>query len=320
MQIFAGQVRFGIHSGPQGTTFADYLDLWRTAEALGYDWASVFDHFMPIGGAPVEGPCFEGLTLLSAMAAHTSRIRCGILVVGNTYRNPALLAKITATIDHVSNGRLELGIGAGWYELEHNQYGVPFYTVGRRIRMLGEAAKIIRSLLSEPRTNFEGRYYKITDALCEPKPVQRPLPLWVGGTGEKLTLRVAAESADGWNTFLIPQPDYQRKLDALAAHCRDVGRDPNDIRKSLVVPALVGETEAEVRERAGVAGVEAFRQRGVVGTPEQIVEQLLPYVKMGVADFIIGARAPADRRSLELIAQKVAPVVKAEGASILAGR
>ncbi len=318
MQIFEGQIRFGIHAGPQNTTFADYLDLWQTAEVLGYDWASVFDHFMPIGGAPVEGPCFEGLTLLSAMAAHTSRIRCGILVVGNTYRNPAILAKIAATIDQVANGRLELGIGAGWYELEHNQYGVPFYTVGRRIRMLGEAAKIIRSLLNEPRTSFEGRYYKVTDALCEPKPVQRPLPLWVGGTGEKLTLRVVAESADGWNTFLIPQPDYQRKLDALAGHCRDVGRDPADIRKSLVVQALVGETEAEVRERAGSAG--AAPQRGVAGTPEQCVEQLLPYVKMGVADFIIGARAPADRRSLELIATKVAPVVKREGAKLLPGR
>lgn len=126
---------------------------------------------MPIAGASVEGPCFEGLTLLAAMSAHTSRIRCGILVVGNTYRNPAVLANIAATIDHVSNGRMELGLGAGWYEMEHEQYDVPFYTVGRRIRMLGEAAQIVKSLWTQQRTTFEGRYYKVTDALCEPKPV-----------------------------------------------------------------------------------------------------------------------------------------------------
>jgi alkanesulfonate monooxygenase SsuD/methylene tetrahydromethanopterin reductase-like flavin-dependent oxidoreductase (luciferase family) len=167
MQIFEGQIRFGIHSGPQNTTFEQYLELWKSAEALGFDWASVFDHFMPIQSDPT-GPCFEGLTLLSAMAAHTSRIRCGILVVGNTYRNPAILANIATTIDHVSGGRLELGIGAGWYELEHQQYGIPFHTTGRRIRMMGETAMILKELWTQERTTFEGRYYKITVAMSEP--------------------------------------------------------------------------------------------------------------------------------------------------------
>src|SRR5262245_61103653 len=217
-QIFDGQVRFGIHSGPQGTTSHDYRDLWLMAEDLGYDWASVFDHFMPIAGAPVEGPCFEGLTLLSAMAAQTRTIACGILVVGNTYRNPALLANITATIDQVSSGRFELGLGSGWYEMEHDQYDIPFYTPGRRIRMLGESVRIIRSMLDQPRTTFAGRYYKVTDALCEPKPVQQHLPIWIGGAGEQLTLRVVAESADGWNTFFMSRDAYQAKLDALARH------------------------------------------------------------------------------------------------------
>src|SRR5262249_20613216 len=124
-QIFDGQIRFGIHAGPQHTTYADYLHLWQTAEAMGYDWASVFDHFTPIMTDP-EGPCSEGPTLLAALAAQTSRLRCGILVIGNTYRNPAVLAKIAATIDHVSGGRLEWGIGAGWWEMEHQEYGIPF--------------------------------------------------------------------------------------------------------------------------------------------------------------------------------------------------
>ncbi|HZU76862.1 MAG TPA: LLM class flavin-dependent oxidoreductase, partial [Dehalococcoidia bacterium] len=178
-QIFAGQIRFGIHSGPQHTSYADYVQLWKTAESLGYDWASVFDHFIPIFADP-EGPCFEGPTLLAAMAAQTSRIRCGILVVGNTYRNPAVLAKIAATIDHVSGGRLELGVGAGWWEMEHDEYHIPFPSIGRRIRMLGESARILKSLWTEHRTTFNGRFYQMTDALCDPKPVQQPLPLWIG--------------------------------------------------------------------------------------------------------------------------------------------
>ena len=326
MQIFEGLIRFGIHAGPQHTSYEDYLRLWKAAEDLGYDWASVFDHFLPIQSDPT-GPCFEGLTLLAAMAAHTTRIRCGILVVGNTYRNPAVLANMAATIDHVSGGRLEFGMGAGWYEMEHQEYGVPFYTVGRRIRMLGEAVKIVKGLWTESRTNFEGRYYTISDALCEPKPVQRPhMPLWIGGSGEKLTLRVVAESADGWNTFLMPEDAYQHKLNALEGHCRDVGRESSDIRKSFVLQAVVRETEAEVEEclremaLAMKAEPRMLRQRMVAGTPEQVAERLLPYVEMGVGDFIIGARAPADMQTIELVAKEVAPVVKARSERLPAGR
>ena len=323
-QIHHGQVRFGIHSGQQNTGFDEYLRLWRSVEELGFDWASVFDHFLPIQSDP-EGPCFDGLTLLSAMAAHTQRIRCGIIVVGVTYRNPAVLANIATTIDHVSQGRLELGLGAAWYEMEHEEYGIPFPPIGRRIGMLGEALKIVRSLWTEQRTTFDGRYYTIRDALCEPKPVQQPHPpLWVGGAGEKRTLRVVAESADGWNTFFMPEDAYRHKLDVLAEHCRAVGRDPRDIRKQLVVQAVVAESEGELRRQterlAASRRVDPERLRGrmLVGTPEQCVEQLLPYVRMGVGDFLIGARAPADMAMLELVAKKVAPAVRERGAAILA--
>jgi F420-dependent oxidoreductase-like protein len=322
-QIFDGQIRFGIHAGPQHVTYDDYLHLWKTAESLGYDWCSVFDHFIPIQTDP-EGPCFEGLSLLSALAAQTSRIRCGILVVGNTYRHPALLANIAATIDHVSRGRLELGLGAGWWQMEHEEYGIPFYTTGRRIRAAGEAAKILKLLWTEHRANFSGRYYTITDALCEPKPVQQPLPLWIGGMGEQLTLKVVAETADGWNTFLMPADQYQRKLEALAGHCRAVGRDPGDIRKSLVLQALIGETEADVRERteriARVRGVppEQLARQGITGTPEQAAEQLMRYVEMGVGDFILGARHPYDYAGIELFINKVAPLVRKEAARVTA--
>jgi F420-dependent oxidoreductase-like protein len=317
LQIFEGTIRFGIHSGPQHTSYGDYQALWKQVEGLGFDWASVFDHFLPIQSDP-EGPCFEGLTLLSAMAAQTSTLRCGIIVVGNTYRNPALLANIATTIDHVSGGRLELGIGAAWYEMEHEEYGIPFPTTGRRIRMMGETAKILKSLWTEHRTTFEGRYYTIRDALCEPKPVQQPhIPLWIGGQGEQLTLRMVAESADGWNTFYMPEEAYRHKLDVLARHCAEVGRDPGDIRKQLVVQAVVAEDEKELAGRTerlaarfGARDLDSLRRRALVGTPEQCVEQLLPYVKLGVGDFLIGARPPADIHTLELVAREVAPAVK----------
>jgi F420-dependent oxidoreductase-like protein len=314
MQIFAGQVRFGIHARPQNTDYSSYVETWKHAEELGYDRASVFDHFMPISGGPIEGPCFEGPTLLAALAAQTSTIRCGILVVGNTYRNPAVLANIFATIDHVSNGRVELGIGAGWYEAEHEQYNVPFYTTGRRIRMLGESVKIIRSLFENQPSTFNRRYYTVHEALLEPKPVQPKLPIWVGGAGEQLTMRVVAESADGWNTFFMPPDEYRHKLDVLFEHCREFNRDPNDIRKSLAGGLLVGETESEVAERSAQLGAV---QRGIAGTPEQCIEQCLDYMRLGVGDFLFSARPPVDFRSLELFQRHVAPALRAEAPSLL---
>ncbi|HLZ70570.1 MAG TPA: TIGR03560 family F420-dependent LLM class oxidoreductase [Dehalococcoidia bacterium] len=313
-QIFEGEIRFGVHAGPQHTTYENYSQLWQTVESLGYNWCSVFDHFIPIMSDPL-GPCFEGPTLLAALAAQTRRIRCGILVIGNTYRHPAVLAKIAATLDHVSGGRLEWGIGGGWWEMEHQEYGIAYPTIGRRLRMLGETAKIQKELWTQPRSTFEGRYYQLTDALCEPKPVQNPLPLWIGGMGEQLTLRVVAESADGWNTFWMPLDAYRRKLDVLAGHCRVVGRNPADIRKSLVVQVLVGD-DADARARA-----EQLRARGqtpLTGAPEQIAAEMVRYAReAGVGDFILGARVPYDYANLERFINDVAPLVRKEtGAAV----
>jgi F420-dependent oxidoreductase-like protein len=316
-QIFDGQIRFGIHAGQQNTSYADYVRLWQTAEAAGYDWASVFDHFIPIQSDP-RGPCFEGPTLLAAMAAQTSRLRCGILVVGNTYRHPTVQANIAATLDHISGGRLEWGVGAGWWELEHQEYHIPFYTTGRRIRMLGESIRVQKLLWTQPRATFEGRYYQLTDALCEPKPVQDPLPLWIGGMGEQLTLRAVAESADGWNTFFMPVEAYGHKLDVLAEHCAAVGRDPRDIRKSLVFGAVIAETEAAARGRVEQVAramnlpPETVRDRVLVGTPEQAAERLLRYVELGVGDFLVTTRAPFDFETLQLFIERVAPPVRQE--------
>jgi F420-dependent oxidoreductase-like protein len=316
VSLFPDHLRFGIHAGQQYTDFPSYLELWQTAEELGLDWASVFDHFMPIQADPT-GPCFEGLSLLAAMAAHTTRIRCGIIVVGVTYRSPAVLANIAATIDHVSGGRLEFGLGGAWYELEHQQYGIPFPRIGERLAMMGEAAVILKSLWSEPKTTFSGRHYQLRDAMCEPKPLQAPrMPLWIGGSGERVTLRHVAAEADGWNTFLMPVDEFDHKLRVLDGHCQDVGRDRADIRIQLVLQAVLGADEREAAEqlqvRAAGLGVEAeaLRDRVLAMTPEQLAEHLRPYVERGVGDFLLLARPPMDRRTLELYAGEVAPALR----------
>ena len=314
MQLHAGGLRFGIHSGQQYTDFPGYVELWRTAEALELDWASVFDHFMPIQADPT-GPCFEGLTLLAAMAAHTERLRCGVIVLGVTYRHPAVLAKMAATIDHISGGRLDLGIGAAWYELEHEQYGIPFPRIGVRMDMLDEAARVLRGLWTNERTTFAGTHFQLSNAMAEPKPLQEHLPLWVGGAGERRTLRIVAEHADGWNTFLMSDDEFRHKLDVLAGHCADVGRDPDDIRKQLVLRAILGETEAEaeerLRERAGDRDPDELRQGMFVGTPEQCAERLERAARLGAGDFLLLARPPADYRTIELFARDVAGALRA---------
>jgi F420-dependent oxidoreductase-like protein len=315
--MFPPGLRFGIHAGQQYTDFPSYLELWQTAEELGLDWASVFDHFMPIQADPT-GPCFEGMTLLAAMAAHTRRLRCGMIVVGVTYRHPAVLANMAATIDHVSGGRLELGIGGAWYELEHEQYGIPFPPIGRRLAMMGETAVILKSLWTQERTTFDGRHYQLRDAMCEPKPLQRPrIPLWIGGSGERVTLRHVAAQADGWNTFLTPLDEFDHKLEVLDRHCAEVGRDRAEIRIQLVAQAVLGADEREAREqlqrRAAALGrdPEQLQGRGLIAaTPEQLVERLRPYAERGVGDFLLLARPPMDRRTLELFAGSVAPALR----------
>lgn len=315
MQIFEGQLRFGIQAGQQNTDFPSYLATWKKAEELGLDWASAFDHFLPIFSDP-EGWCFEAFTTLAATAAVTSRIRCGIVVTGVTYRHPAVVANMAATIDHISGGRLELGMGAAWYEREHEQYGIPFPPTKVRAEMLREAALICKSMWTQKRTTFEGMHYRLKDALCEPKPIQQPsIPLWVGGMGERRTLRVVAEVADGWNTFLMPEEEYRHKLGVLAGHCKDFGRDPSDIRKQLSISVILGESNAEaedrLKERAATTGIDAdlLRGRFMATTPERFADVLRPFREMGVGDFLMLARPPVDELTMELFAKRVAPAL-----------
>jgi len=318
MQIFGDDIRFGVHSGPQHTSFEEYRDLWLRCEELGFEWVSDFDHFYPLSG-DISGPQFEGLTLLSAMAAHTERLRCGMLVLGVTYRHPAVVANMAATIDHVSGGRLELGMGAAWFELEHDQYGIPFPRIGVRMDMLDEACHILRGLWTQDRFTFEGRHYQLKDALCEPKPLQEHLPLVIGGSGERRTLRIVAEHGDIWNSFYGDLDHYTHLLDVLGRHCADVGRDPADVRKSLTFRAVLADSEAEAEERFleiwGGEPPERMRDWTIRGTVEQCIEGLRPYADLGVGDFLMGSMPPHDWRSIELVAGTVAPAIKAAVAS-----
>src|SRR4051812_35849047 len=282
-------LRFGIHSGQQNaTSFEEYLSIWRHAEEVGLDWASVFAPSQPIQ-SDQDGPCFEGFTLLAAMAAHTTKLACGIIVSGVTYRHPAVLANMATTIDHVSGGRMELGVGAAWNEDEHAEYGIPFPRIGVRMDMLDETCHILRALWTEPRPSFAGKHFTLTEARCEPKPVQERMPLWIGGAGEKRTLRIVAEHATGWNTVFGDIADYRHKLDVGERHWADVGPHPAEIRKQVVI-------------RADIAAGQSS---------EQLVEAMLPYKALGVADFLVSARPPADFATIERFAREVGPAVRA---------
>jgi F420-dependent oxidoreductase-like protein len=227
------EVSFGIKTAPQHTTYEEMLKVWEEADAIPLiDHAWLFDHFAPIQGS-LDGPCLEGWTVLAAFAARTTRLRLGLMVTGNTYRHPAVLAKIAATIDVLSNGRLDFGIGAGWNEYEHTSLGIPLYAPGERIRRFGEACEVFKLLFTEPLANYEGRYYQLKDARSEPKPVQKPYPPFViGGAGEQKTLRVVAQYADIWNFSTGPVEEFTRKVGILKEHCDAVGRDPSEIALS----------------------------------------------------------------------------------------
>jgi F420-dependent oxidoreductase-like protein len=280
------RLRWGIKTAPQHTTYDAMLKLWQEADNTPvFEHAWLFDHFAPIF-SDVNGPCLEGWTLLAAYAAQTSRLRVGLMVTGNTYRHPAVLANMAATVDVISNGRLDLGIGAGWNEYEHSSMGIPLYAPGERIRRLGEACEIIKRLFTQHLTDFDGRYYQLKEARCEPKPVQKPYPPFViGGGGEKLTLRIVAQYADVWNFAGGPVEEFRRKTAILHEHCAEVGRDPAEIELSVQLPVNYDDmpTTAETVQRYVDAGathlVLNFRYPYPDGIVTRVAEEVVAHVQ-----------------------------------------
>jgi len=312
------RLKWGIQSNPQNVSYGELLQLWQRIDALGYDSAWLFDHFLPIFTDPT-GDCFEGWTMLTALGVQTQRIRIGLLVTGVIYRHPAVLANIAATCDIVTGGRLEMGIGAAWNEEETRAYGMPFPPAGERMAMLDEAAQVLDLLWTHEYSHFNGQHYTLTNARCQPKPLQQPRPpIWIGGQGEKVTLRIVAQRADGWDCDMLPLADYDRKLAALEGHCRAHGRDFNDVRKMIHFPAIIAEKEARVIERAQAwaaahnTTLEAMEGRCLFGTPEQAAEKLMPYVERGVEHIVINVEPPYDMTMVELIIGELAPRVEAK--------
>jgi F420-dependent oxidoreductase-like protein len=299
-------VHFGVHAGLQNTKTSTLRDLWRHAEDAGFEWISVWDHFY---AADVSGgaECLEAVATHAALATATSRVRCGSLVYSVGYRHPAVLANAMATLDHLSGGRVTLGLGAGWHRGEYDAYGIPFPATGVRLTQLDEAIQCIRGLLTQDVTNFAGEYFQLRDARCEPKPVQPRLPIWVGGGGERVTLRIAARHADGWNVPFLAPDAYAHKVGVLHEHCQDAGRDPAEITKSVNV-GLAWTPEALSEQFGAMA---EFVKPGVLtGSTAQVVDRVGAYRDGGAEWVNIAMRAPFDFDGLERFATEVVPEVR----------
>jgi F420-dependent oxidoreductase-like protein len=259
--------------------WAETLAIARHAEATGWDGVYYADHFMP-NATDVSAPVGECWTTLAALAAAVPRVRIGPLVTGNTYRHPAVLAKMAATVDIISGGRLVLGLGAGWQENEHRAYGIEFSTLGGRMNRFEEACHVITSLFANPRTTFAGRYYQLTEAPLEPKPLQAPVPLLIGGGGEQRTLRIAARYANEWNVWGTPEV-LAHKGRILDRYCDEIGRDPRSIRHSAQALLIMSEDPAFL-ERVRAAGRPVLG--GAAAEIRALVEQ---YAAAGVHELII---------------------------------
>jgi F420-dependent oxidoreductase-like protein len=248
-------MRFAFKTAPQHTTWADMLAVWKEGDQIEtYESGWTFDHFYPIVG-DTDGPCLEGWVTLTALAQATGRIRIGNLVSGIHYRHPAVLANMVSTLDIISGGRLDLGIGAGWNEQESGAYGIPLGSRKERSDRFEEACQVLISLLANESTTFDGQYYQLRDARNEPKGPQRPHPpICIGGSGEKRTLRTVAKYAQHWNFVGGPPAEFTRLRDVLYAHCADVGRDPSEITLSSHVRIESGADLKEVADRALVLG------------------------------------------------------------------
>lgn len=271
--------------------------VWNQAESCGFESAWLVDHFIPYDfpHRAITEPVLECWMTLSALATDTTKIRLGPLVSCNSYRAPSLLAKMAASLDLISGGRLNFAIGAGWVKLEHDAYGYGFPDTSERIERLGEAIDIIRKMWTEEKTTYRGKYYKIVEAVNNPKPIQKPHPpICIGAEHEKM-VKFAAEKADDWNfpsdINAYSTEEYRKRVQILEAHCDLIGRKPESIKRSWLGMALLGSSEKQVDEKiAKVEPKSLNRQqflREIVGTPSKCVQRIGEYVDLGVTEFIL---------------------------------
>ncbi len=298
---------------PQGALdYAALKQRARDVEALGYEGLWLVDHMWARGAPDVD--FLEGWTTITALAEATERLRLGVLVTCNSYRNPGILAKIVATADHVSGGRIELGLGAGWMEEEYRAYGFEFPPLGVRLAQLGESLAIVRSLFEQPRTTYEGRYYRFADAPFEPKPLQRPLPITLGGAGPRVMMKLVARYAQRWNCPMPAAGRLAEHLEALERHCQTEGRPRSEIAISEQVAVVLAADETALRGKRELAqmligGFVDLDTMAVCGTPDQVAAALHRKQAAGVEDFAVLFGDLGMPETLELFAREVLPAL-----------
>lgn len=315
-------IRFGLETLTEGAPWNELLYIWRFADNLGFDSLWTSDHMTPSILPDTTTPVFDGWTALAALAAGTKHARCGVMITANGYRNPALLAKMAATVDHISNGRLNMGIGSGWHEPEHRMYGYPFPPPAERVHRMGEAVQIMQALWTRRRASFSGRYYQLDRAICEPKPVQRRIPIWIGGGGDQLTARYVARYADAWNFIASPELG-KAKLAALQRHCTIENRDYDAIEKTLMfldMHLTEDPNEAtrflhrrlEERSRSVIADrpLEDLRRTHLIGSPSNMSELIEEHINNGFTHFAVQVIYPYDYQGIERFHNEVAIPMK----------
>ncbi len=300
-------MRFGAQPWSQATDWPGLRDVALDVERAGWDAVYTWDHLMAIQGSWRQ-PIFEGWAVLAAWAALTSRVRIGLMVGANTFRNPGHTAKLATTLDHISSGRAILAIGGAWFEREHEAHGIDFGAgFGERLDRLDEAVMLIRRLLDGETIDHAGRFYTFKDAVHAPLPMQAHLPILIGGSGPRKTLRTAALYADAWNTSGTPE-EFAAKDAILVAHCTDVGRDPDLIERTVSFPIIVRDDPAEAqRALEGLLAHNAINDLGdvpnLLGSPAHIAEGLRPYRELGMVEVVVRLPAPYDAETIERIGE-----------------
>ncbi|MGE0685926.1 MAG: LLM class flavin-dependent oxidoreductase [Dehalococcoidia bacterium] len=295
------KVELGIHTGPQDIELDELRKLWRYCDENGWDWISVWDHLYESPPRDGNGPAYEAIASLSALAMETQRVRVSCLVFCMAYRNPALLAKALTTIDHLSHGRLTVGLGAGWHVPEHEGFGYDYPGVKERLDRLSEGVRIVRMMLTQERSTFEGRYYRVNNVANYPQPVQARVPIILGGGGEQRSLRIAALRADGSNQTYMSAETFRQKQAVLDEWCEYYKRDPKTLERSVNLHFLMSSKDPDRDPE----------QRGAIwGRPQQVIDQLGPYVDAGAQRINVAVRPPLDWDALHAYTEEVIPAFR----------
>lgn len=314
-------VKFGVQLWQEEFDFDALKKAWREVEDMGYDSVWIYDHFYPMS-QKTSKYILEAWTLLPSLATETHRLRFGMLVTCNSYRFPSVLAKIAATVDVMSGGRLEFGIGAGWHKEEYDAYGIPFPDARIRVEQLAEAIELIKRIWTQEKANFQGEYYTVRDVVSFPKPLQKPHPpIWIGGQGSML-LKIVAQHADYANFVKCSVEEFRQRLKVLKRHCLNLGRKFEAIEKTWHGLMIISDREEEVKRRAlkfqedsamadeREMSFDDFLNRNIMGTPEQCVEKIRRYVDLGVTYFIPHFPFAEDLRGLRIFMDEVVPAFK----------